>query len=485
MPKRKPNLLFIYTDEQRSDTLAAYGNKHIHMSHLNRLASESFVFERTYVTQPVCTPSRSTLLTGLYPHTNGCIGNNIPLQPETACLPEIIGDDTYATAHIGKWHLGDEIFAQHGFGHWVSIEDLYDLYYSESRDRSAKSDYHEFLVKKGITPSKKLRGGRFGREECARLPEKLGKPAFVADRASDFIRSHRHRPFICYVNFLEPHPPFLGPRDDQYDRSEVDLPENFASVPGADQPAKAKALKLMLEMEYFADGPLQKEEDWRELIARYWGLCSLVDTHIGRILSTLEECGLDENTIVVFTSDHGDMMGSHRLLYKCLMFEEAVRVPMLIRIPGQKKGTMIGGPMSHIDLVPTLLDLMNLPVPDNLQGKSRKAEIHDGTTMLKDDVFIEWSAEQHVVDLDAHSDHWWASAGTKEEIQKSDGDPVRTIITADGWKLNLSACGETELYNLFTDPRETHNLCSFAGYLTVVDKLKAKIDAWRDRTGDV
>ena len=111
---KKPNLLFVYTDEQAFNTLAAYGNNQIEMPNLNRLAEESIVFDQAYVSQPVCTPSRSTLLTGLYPHTNGCTENNIPLRPETACLPEMLKAGEYVCGHFGKWHLGDELFAQHG-----------------------------------------------------------------------------------------------------------------------------------------------------------------------------------------------------------------------------------------------------------------------------------------------------------------------------------------------------------------------------------
>ena len=116
----RPNILFIFTDEQRYDTMTAYGNRAIQTPNLDRLARQSTVFEQTYVTQPVCTPSRSTLLTGLWPHTNGCTANNIPLRPETLCVPEMLPDD-YSTCYDGKWHLGDEIFAQHGFQEWISI----------------------------------------------------------------------------------------------------------------------------------------------------------------------------------------------------------------------------------------------------------------------------------------------------------------------------------------------------------------------------
>lgn len=130
----QPNLLFIYTDEQARGTLATYGNRRIEMPNLNRLASQSVVFDDAYVTQPVCTPSRSSLLTGLWPHTNGCIENNVPLRSETPCLPEMLSPAArrdMVTGHYGKWHLGDELFAQHGFDEWVSIEDMYNKSLSE------------------------------------------------------------------------------------------------------------------------------------------------------------------------------------------------------------------------------------------------------------------------------------------------------------------------------------------------------------------
>lgn len=130
--KRKPNLVFIWTDEQRADTMAAYGNTRIHAPNLNKLAAESVVFEKAYVTQPVCTPNRSAVMTGLWPHTTGCIKNNIPLPRDVRCLPELLDDSDYRTAYMGKWHLGDEIFAQHGFEEWVSIEDGYASHYNEA-----------------------------------------------------------------------------------------------------------------------------------------------------------------------------------------------------------------------------------------------------------------------------------------------------------------------------------------------------------------
>lgn len=180
---KKPNLLFIYTDEQAVDTLAAYGNTQIEMPNLNELANDSTVFEHAYVTQPVCTPSRSTLLTGLYPHENGCTRNNIPLSRKTKCFPELLNDSDYRTGHFGKWHLGDEIFKQHGFDEWVSIEDAYYGYYSEDRDKNEKSDYHSFLIENGFQPGD---GERFGRAQSACFPEKIQQTGVSGGKIKTF-----------------------------------------------------------------------------------------------------------------------------------------------------------------------------------------------------------------------------------------------------------------------------------------------------------
>ena len=481
-----PNLLFLFTDEQRYDTMGAYGNDRIQTPNLNRLADESIVFDRTYVSQPVCTPSRSTLLTGLYPHTNGCTANNIPLPEDVPCLPEMLRDD-YATAYHGKWHLGDEIFPQHGFQEWRSIEDMYRGHYSPERDRSARSDYHHFLVENGFTPSN---GATFGRAEAARLPEEYSKPAFLAQEASRFIRENRDRPFVLFVNFLEPHMPFFGPRDDQHDPEDVALPDNFEAFPDATQPIMARMARLAYP-EYGHSGlPLKTEADWRRLIANYWGLCSLVDTYVGRILATLEECALTDETIVVYTSDHGDMMGSHGLLAKCVMFEEAVRVPLLLRLPGRRSPARFTHGVSQVDLLPTLLDLMGQPIPDHLEGFSLRSAIENEKNPPEEDVFIEWNGSNASGAgrvLSKNPDELpepFASVGTREELAASSSAPTRGIVTPDGWKFNWNAYGEHELYNLDEDPGETTNLAVRQDQRPRMRGLAERIQRWQDRVDD-
>ena len=330
-------------------------------------------------------------------------------------------------------------------------------------------------------------GVTFGRGEAARLPEVFGKPAFVAREASRFIRQNRDRPFILYANFLEPHMPFFGPRDDQYDPAGVPLPPNFADVPTAAQPLKAR---LMQEY-YFRHGhsglPLRTEAEWRRMIANYWGLCSLVDTHVGAILNTLDECGLADDTIVVFTSDHGDMMGSHRLLAKCVMYQEAVRVPLLIRLPGQRRAHRVRGPVSQIDVVPTLLDFMGQPIPETLPGKSLRARMTEDASSPDENVFIVWDGPNNGI-----TDHigqvaipdWMTDLAPRADIEAAFRDSVRTVITPDGWKLNYSPLGEHELYNLRQDPGETLNLAREAGVAGIFDRLTDAIRAWQQTVAD-
>ena len=480
-----PNLLFIYTDEQAFNTLEAYGNSEISMPNLNRLAERSVVFDQAYVTQPVCTPSRSTLLTGLYPHTDGCTANNVPLRPETPCLPEMLAGGDYVTAHFGKWHLGDELYAQHGFGEWIGIEDGYNQYNGKGKDRSIRSGYHHYLIECGLAPRN---GKTFSREEAARLPEEHGKPAFLAREASRFIRANRNDPFALYVNFLEPHMPYFGPRDNQYDPRTIPLPPNFDAVLDDSQPLKARAFAQAYREWGHSGMPLRTPEDWRRLIANYWGLCSLIDTHIGTILNTLEESGLSDDTIVVFTSDHGDMMGSHGLTAKSVMFEEAVRVPLMIRLPNQDQGKHVSGPVSHIDVVPTLLDLMNQPIPPHLQGKSLRGLLETEKATSTGSVFIEWNGHNTGFVGEEWGSFPMPSAlegvVSREEVETAVSDPVRTVVTPDGWKLNHSQRGEHELYDLSSDPGETENLFYRTESAPIVDRLKEEIARWQKRTGD-
>ncbi len=470
--RRKPNLLFIWTDEQRADTMAAYGNSNIHAPNLNKLAAESCVFSNAYVTQPVCTPNRSAVMAGLWPHTTGCIKNNVPLPDDVKCLPELLDDRDYRTAYMGKWHLGDEIFVQRGFEEWVSIEDGYSSYYRAGRDRSERSDYHHFLIERGYKPD---RGTKFSRSFAARRPIEHCKPAFLEMKACDFLRRHRKEPFILYVNFLEPHMPFFGPLDDEHDPDQVDLPANFGDPLEENEPLRYRIIRECCRARYGG-----REKDIRALIARYWGLVSQVDRSVGGILRTVDELGLAEDTIVVYTSDHGDMMGSHHMVEKSVMYEEAVRVPWLMRVPQMRGGRrIVKERVSHIDMMPTLIELMAGRQAGHLPGRSL-AGLMAGGRVEEGHVFIEWNPNSGAVKVKPGG----TKLAPKEELGRLENERSRAVISPDGWKMCLSDTDLCQLFDLNRDPGETRNLFYSGRHADVIGRLRAELRRWQESIGD-
>jgi arylsulfatase A-like enzyme len=461
-PGDKPNLLFLWTDQQRADTLAAYGNRTYRVPALNRLASESVVFDRSYVTQPVCTPSRSSVLTGLWPHTSGCVRNNIPLRADIRTWPELLGDSAYRTGYMGKWHLGDEIFAQRGFQEWAAIEDgIYRPFYSAGRDPNARSAYHHFLVKMGYQPGK---DNLFGRQFATTLPVEHSKPSFLAIEASKFILKNRAEPWILYVNFLEPHTPFASALNDLHSAEEAPLPKNHPGIPEGPEPAWYQRRRASLMRKGGFEGmDMSAPEQWQRVARNYAGLCALVDQAVARILWALEASGQAENTVLAFTSDHGEMLGSHSLLAKQVMYEEAVRVPFLLRVPfRQQKPQRVLQPVSHIDIVPTLVELLGKKDCCQLQGQSL-VPVLGGRERQHGEVFIEWTAD---------------------EKDSGAGPNGRTVISPDGWKLVLYDTDQCLLFNRSQDPLEMRNLYGQSQHAGVVARLHSRITEWQRKTGD-
>jgi len=477
MPRRTPNLLFLWTDEQRRDTLECYGNHWLTAPNLNRLAQRSFVFNRAYVTQPVCTPSRASVLTGLYPHTHGCVSNNTPLHPDTKTIAEMVSPK-YVRGYVGKWHLGSEITAQHGFIHWRSIEDQYRKFYANPADLERFSDYHHFLVRNGLEPDLQTSDSKrvFSRIFAANQKEKLTKAAFCANEAVNFIRTNKDQPFLLHVNMLEPHMPFTGPLNSLYDSTTLPVGPTFLQQPPENASWRHRLIASWFQHTAMAyDSPLNGERDWRQVRANYHGLISMLDNAIGRILQTVAECGLSENTIIVFTSDHGDQMGDHHILAKCVMYEEALTVPCLIYVPWMSHlMRRVPGAFSQVDLVQTLLELMGQPIPGNLEGISRVRELTDGASLENNPVFIEWNGD----------DGTHAPTGTPMEVLNCVKNQSWRTIIHRGWKLNLSAVDQCELYNLNRDPFEQNNLFNYPNEKGRVRDMKTRIQEWRQQTND-
>src|SRR6266478_3321980 len=379
---RKPNLILFLPDQQRADTLACYGGVKVHAPNLNKLASESVVFERAYVTHPVCTPSRSSLMTGTWPHINGCTRNSVPLDRRFHVFPELMQDRDYRTAYVGKWHLGEDGPVGRGFQHWVSTDD--------------HGDYTNFLVSNGVAPNKP--NGGFSEAAVSNLPIELSRPKFLEKHACDFIEEHQRDPFILVVAFVEPHSPYNGPLNDENPLDQVDL-DPTATLPESENiPLRYRLMREWQQAEAILDRerlPFQlffgiTPEEYRSIKQRYLGLVTLVDQSIGSILECLERCDLADDTIVVHTSDHGDSLGAHHLFGKETMFEEATRVPLLIRLPDQRRAKMISQAVSHIDFVPTLLNLLGQPRHSQCAGESLLPLIRE-EGVSPESIFMEWA----------------------------------------------------------------------------------------------
>lgn len=506
----QPNLLFLWTDQQAARTMGAYGNDAIETPNLDALADEGTVFENAYVSQSICGPSRSTVMTGLYPHTTGITTNNLPLRTTEQCLPELGEFSDYATCWIGKWHLGDEVFRQHGFNAWISTEDGYRQFYRDDRSDDAHSTYHHYLIEQGFEPDVEEPDGFewFSRGFVAKnVPEEHSKPAFMARKAREFIQKHQDMPFILYMMFLEPHQPYTGPRDDQYSASDVELPPNFEHEGFSDQPDRIRFFREAVKYRDITANPAKEylsspptEEEWRELISNYWGLVSLVDTHVGTVLDELDDHGLTDETVTVFTSDHGEMMGSHGLIQKMNQLEEAIKIPLVLRLPDGTDEERVSNPVSQIDLVPTVLDAMGQPQADHLQGGSWLPHLRSEGDLPQENVVVEWNGSTCLGILDM-STMWeagetadfseyapqpdvaarkiWAEMDVDRDLMEVMTDPIRTIITPDGWKLNYRRSGEHELYNLAEDPYETNNLADDPSQAHRIEALYGKILGWQ------
>jgi arylsulfatase A-like enzyme len=352
--------------------------------------------------------------------------------------------------------------------------------YSEGRDRIRdRSSHHHWLVSRGVTPwpadtrntlvscprwhrapaAERLAydQNRFSREQITELPESLCKPSYLADETIDFLRRHRKDPFALYVNFFKPHSPISSPRNNQFNPADIALPAAHDCFPNASVPLDP----LRVHTDQFAHGfdgsPVASADDQRRTIARYWGMCSLVDTHVGRILAALDDLNLSEETLVVFTTDHGEMMSAHGMWGKGVMYEPSVRVPMMIHLPGQKRSGQVTGPTSQIDMVPTLIDYLGLDPNVPLPGRSWRDRIEQNAPPRN--VIIEWNA-----------------------VPGTDGESARTLVTPDGWKLTLSTRGQHELRNLRDDPLETTNLMNQSP--AQARHLTDQIQAWQRETGD-
>ncbi len=388
---RRPNLLFILADQWRAQTLPSAGDPDLEAPNLKTLALAGTHFSRVYASNPVCTPSRASILTGRFPHACRMPHNDLLLPLEEKCMAAEMSKAGYATGYIGKWHLdgdGKPGFVppgprRRGFDYWAAF-----------------NRGHEYF-----------RSAYFGDRDEPIRPEGF-EPDYQTDLAIGFIEKNQARPFYLYLSWGPPHTPRTPPP--QY--AKLYDPRQFHLRPNV---------------------PESYRDTARRGLAGYYGLCTALDANFGRILRALERLRLAEDTLVVFNADHGDMLGSQGLEFKGVPFEESVRVPLLMRYPrllaaGRADPTLI----SNVDLMPTLLSLCGAAVPAGVQGRDLSGPLFQGRGGPPESVYAygrlgterEWrmivrGADKLVVNKDGQVTHFYNLANDPYEIENLAGEP--------------------------------------------------------------
>ncbi len=372
-----PNILFITTDQMRKDAVGCYKNPVIYTPVLDGLAERGVRFERMFTAYPVCAPNRVSMITGRYPSIHHVTNNGIYLPETEVTLMSILRDAGYRTYGAGKMHFGPQwnfpadgsplidpdpalainpqppegAFPWHGFDRVMLSED------------HRMGPYGDYLAGHGYNVWDELHSASYPQSatEASPFPEEHHQTTWITNQALRMLDEHpAEEPFFLWLSFVHPHHPFNppSPYDQMYDPADMPLP--------VWHPGEVELWPDAYRDKYFAKGNGHeavglnqfKEEDWRRIKAYYYGMVSQIDKNIGRVLENLEEKGLMENTLVVFTSDHGEMLGDHHLLFKGTTYDCVTNVPFIIQLPGGRfAGEARNQLCSTIDLMPTILEL--------------------------------------------------------------------------------------------------------------------------------
>lgn len=413
--RRRPNLLFIVADTWRAQALRQAGDPNVSTPNLEKLAEQGVSCSRVYASYPVCCPSRAAMLTGKLPHAAGVRRNHslLPLGQQT--ISAALKEAGYRTGYIGKWHLdGGESPGfvpperRRGFDEWFA----YNV---------AHRHYDPVYFRNDPTPVKTT---GFEPDVQTRL-------------ALDFLRTKSQQPHFLYLSYVAPHAPFTPPQEaTSYDPAKLQLRPN---VPPA---AEASA---------------------RRDLAGYYGLCSAVDRNIGLLLGQIEEQGSNEDTIVVFTSDHGITLWSHGVDEIDAPYEESARIPLIVRYPRHFRGGLnYGGLISNIDFAPTLLSLCGVRIPGAMQGLNLARRL----------------GRQRPEDRGGNPGSIYAEGGLDQEHEWR-------MVVEGRYKLVVnSKVQPVRLHDLFQDPYEQDNLTGKPQFEATISRLQALRRRWAVRTGD-
>jgi arylsulfatase A-like enzyme len=435
----RPNVLVFFCDQLRIDLLGAYGGEIVRTPNLDALAEESIVFEQARTPCALCSPARASLMTGLYPHAHHMFNNSTPrysycqhLRPDLQTLAEWADEETgHETAYAGKWHIGpaEDLFAS-------SFHHTHPRPYEGGPPYLSSSHWHPSTALAEVGES--LARGRAG---TLKMPMGRFPDVFAADLTRDFVRSREVRgaPFVSFCAFPGPHSPWFVPDEFgiRYDPAEIPMWPN-RDDDFAGKPVYQKKLRLhQISPEGHSHLP-DGDDQLRELLAGLFSYMELIDQQVGRVLDALRDADLYDDTMVVFTADHGDMAGSHGFLSKGgYMYEETSRIPMIMKPAAETRPRRIAEPVHLMDLTATMMHAMSGREVERMATH----ELHGRSLLPLIDGTADRPREVHYAQY--HGD-WYGHYSAR-------------MVTDGRWKLVFNLTDYCELYDLEDDPGELHN----------------------------
>ena len=430
MNDQRPNILWYCTDQQRFDTIGALGNPHVRTPVVDQLVADGVAFTHAYCQSPICTPSRSSFMTGMYPsrvHNTRNGNESFPDYPPV--ISKLIAESGYECGLVGKFHLQSS-------GHRTEprFDDGYNYWkfsHAPRDDWPQGHDYAEWV---------RERDGDLDamRASTERVPTEFHQTTWASERTIQFIEQQDQQPWMLSVNIYDPHPPFIPPQSYAEQFSADQMPGPYFRSSDLQQQ------QLLADVDFQGSARSPEEFNGRQVQASYYAMIAQIDDQFARILETLERTGQRENTVVIFTSDHGEMLGDHGLVQKgCRFYEGLVRVPLIFSWPGKiLRGLQRHALVELLDLTATLVELAGLQQPDYMQGRSLLPMLMDADQPdhHRDSVRCEY--------FDALAPEFTGSSGT-----------FATMYRNDRYKLSIyHGHGQGELYDLQQDPWEHENL---------------------------
>jgi arylsulfatase len=429
---KRPNILWYCTDQQRFDTIGALGNAHVITPTIDSLVADGVAFTHAYCQSPICTPSRSSFMTGMYPSRIHNTRNGNESFPTThPVITKLIAESGYQCGMIGKFHLQSS-------GHRTEprIDDGFDYWQFSHAPRDDWSEGHHYAQ------WVRQKGGDLDamRTSTERVCPEMHQTTWASECAIEFIQkqSASESPWLLNLNVYDPHPPFIPPKAyaDRFDPADMPGP-HF-------RPSDIEQQKKLAELDFQDELRTPEEHDAHRVQALYYAMIAQIDDQLARILDALDATGQRDNTIVLFTSDHGEALGDHGLMYKgCRFYEGLVRVPLIFSWPGQfQQGLHSDALVELLDISSTLLEACGLECHDHMQGKSLLPILRGNASPNELRPFVRSEY------FDALDPHFTGGSGT-----------FGTMFRTRNHKLCMYHDKQIgELYDLVADPWEFDNL---------------------------